>query len=237
MSYESGQLDAIDRELMETGAPPKASEWTEIGEAEIAYTIFGNAKVRIVRKHDKMRRLVFLLLSMAVVVLAWQGWVLFDRTKQQVNVSDPLPIKQDMEDLGSASPSPANNKPESNAALAAIGKKSEPQQNQDGKGSNQTAMKPFVHQPMRVIRPQSAPVATNNNSPLINQTDMQLQNPISPKITVAPAIAPLHTTQAAASGSVPTTPFVPAMNKAESPKQSSGGDNQMTDQNGAKRLE
>jgi len=60
MSHEINQLDIPDRQLQASTAQSKASTWTDIGEAQITYTIFGKAKVRIIRKHDNARR-TFLL--------------------------------------------------------------------------------------------------------------------------------------------------------------------------------
>jgi hypothetical protein len=50
--------------------------WTEIGEAEITYTMFGNAKVRIIRKQDKVRRTLWLTAigGMVLAAMAWQVW-------------------------------------------------------------------------------------------------------------------------------------------------------------------
>ncbi len=54
MSHEINQLDIPDRQLQASTAQSKASTWTDIGEAQITYTIFGKAKVRIIRKHDNV---------------------------------------------------------------------------------------------------------------------------------------------------------------------------------------
>ena len=233
MSYESGQLDAIDRQMMDAGAPQKASEWTEIGEAEITYTISGKAKVRIKRKHDKMRQVVFLCFILAIAILAWQGWGFYDRTEQQAIVPDSAPIKSTGVDSEQAS-SPTEKNVESNPDQPTINKIDEQQQNQDvKKEAKQTAMKPFVRQPMVVMRPQPASAATNS-SPSINQTDTQLQSPLSSKTTVSPTTVPLHSTQAAASSSASSTTIVTPMNNAELPNSSSDGGDQKMDQNGVK---
>jgi hypothetical protein len=50
----------------------------EIGEAQIVHTIFGKAKVRIIRKHDKMRRTLWwagVAGAAAIAAVVWQqGW-------------------------------------------------------------------------------------------------------------------------------------------------------------------
>lgn len=85
MTYEISQLDIPDRQLLPTAARSRTTLSTEIGEAIVTHTIFGRAKVRIIRKHDKMRRTLWLLalLGVAAATAAWQGWM----TAQQ---ADPL---------------------------------------------------------------------------------------------------------------------------------------------------
>ncbi len=75
MSHEINQLDIPDHQL-QAGTSQSKGVWTEIGEAEITYTIFGNAKVRIIRKHDKTRRTLLLTATTAMVLaaMAWQVW-------------------------------------------------------------------------------------------------------------------------------------------------------------------
>src|SRR5476651_66263 len=83
MGQDTGQFDISDRQLMAGNSRIKASEWTEIGQAEVVYTIFGKAKVRIVRKNDRMRNALYLLVIAAVAAIAWEGWVLFERTETE----------------------------------------------------------------------------------------------------------------------------------------------------------
>jgi cytoskeletal protein RodZ len=226
MSHETGQLDSVDRQLLETGAPPKASEWTEIGEAEIVYTIFGKAKVRIIRKHDKMRSGLFLLVMLVIVVVAWQGWVLYERSESMQNV-DILPEKNSKSDV-TAPAAGAENSNESSTAQLLTSKKSESQQPNDLNDAKPLAVKPIVHQPLRAIRPQSAPVATNNGV-LMNQADKPLQVQPSPKANVAPPAVTLHASQTPASGSAVATPLVAPLNKAEVPNSTSANEGQLAD--------
>lgn len=73
MTHDVNQPDIPDRELLAGSARPNV--WTEIGEAKITHTLFGRAKVRIIRKHDNARRIVWLAGIAAIVVTAavWQG--------------------------------------------------------------------------------------------------------------------------------------------------------------------
>ncbi len=221
MGHETGQFDSVDRQLMETGAPAKVREWTEIGEAEIVYTIFGKAKVRIIRKHDKMRSMFFLLAALVIVIVAWQGWLLYERTVmpqsadllpgESTKLVVPTPSAQTESNTGSNDPQLANSK------------KGESQP-QDFKDSKQTDAKSVVHQPYRVVRPQLAPV--ENNGSLVNQTDKQLQDQPLSKTTVAPSVAAPSSTQSPVSDSALASPPV---NKVETPNSSTVNDHQMGD--------
>lgn len=74
MSHENSQLDIAGRQLLTPASP---SVWTEIGEAEITHNIFGRAKVRIIRKHDNVRRALWLAAVVVIAAIAWQGWIAF----------------------------------------------------------------------------------------------------------------------------------------------------------------
>ncbi|OIR01956.1 hypothetical protein GALL_160430 [mine drainage metagenome] len=73
MTHDVNQPDIPDRELLAGGARPNV--WTEIGEAKVTHTLFGRAKVRIIRKHDNTHRILWLTGIAAIVVAAavWQG--------------------------------------------------------------------------------------------------------------------------------------------------------------------
>jgi hypothetical protein len=75
MSNEDSQFDIPVIQLRESKTQPKVSFSREIGEAQITHTIFGRAKVRIVRKGDQARRYMLLtaLAVVAVATAAWQG--------------------------------------------------------------------------------------------------------------------------------------------------------------------
>lgn len=89
MTHDVNQLDIPDRELL--AGSPRPSVWTEIGEAKIAYTIFGRAKVRIIRKHDNTRRILWLTGIVTIVAAAavWQG--LLTRHPDEPVQSEDLP--------------------------------------------------------------------------------------------------------------------------------------------------
>lgn len=111
MSHENSQLDIPDRPLL--GPSPHPSVWTEIGEAQITHTIFGRAKVRIIRKHDKLHRALWLLAIVAATAAAWQGWRVLHPADSQQSAdslsSDSVNERLNSPDLqsGDAAPSPA----------------------------------------------------------------------------------------------------------------------------------
>lgn len=93
MTYEISQLDVPDRQLLPTSPRSKASLSTEIGEAIVTHTIFGRAKVRIIRKHDKMRRTLWLMALLGATVAAaaaWQGWMAGQQA-EPVQTAEPPP--------------------------------------------------------------------------------------------------------------------------------------------------
>jgi hypothetical protein len=82
MIHEISQLDIPDRQLLNNVRP---NVWTEIGEATITHTIFGRAKVRIVRKNDNVRRVLWLIafVAVAIALAVWQGWFAPQESDQQ----------------------------------------------------------------------------------------------------------------------------------------------------------
>ncbi len=92
MKQENSQLDIPDRQLLASSAQP--SVWTEIGEAQVTHTIFGRAKVRIIRKHDNVRRAMWLTAVVVIIaVAAWQGWVAYQPSEPQQSTDSLPPAK------------------------------------------------------------------------------------------------------------------------------------------------
>ena len=93
MGYEISQFDILNRQLMAGNSQPRASIVSDIGEAKVTRTIFGRAKVRVIRGHDRKRRtwLLTLLLVIAFAAAAWQGWVIFQRVE---NEPPPVPLSE-----------------------------------------------------------------------------------------------------------------------------------------------
>jgi hypothetical protein len=101
MGYEISQFDILNRQLMAGNPQPKANIVSDIGEAKVTRTIFGRAKVRVIRGQDRKRRtwLLTLLVVIAFAAAAWQGWVIFQRVEnkppqaplsERISVSPPV---------------------------------------------------------------------------------------------------------------------------------------------------
>jgi hypothetical protein len=83
----------IPGQLLTIGSPSRADKSTDIGEAKITHTIFGKAKVRVIREQDRVRR-TWLIVALAVVVVStasWQGWIALQQMK---NAAPPLPLSE-----------------------------------------------------------------------------------------------------------------------------------------------
>jgi hypothetical protein len=102
MSEQSSQPDLQDRQLIP--ARSRVSLSREIGDAVITETIFGNARVRIIRKNDKFHRAMWLLALAGagiVAAAAWQSWVV---SQQSVVVPDVVPVVTPSADVAEVVP-------------------------------------------------------------------------------------------------------------------------------------
>jgi hypothetical protein len=241
MSHDTGQLDISDRLMMANDAHSKPSEWTDIGQAEIIYTVFGKAKVRITRKHDKIRRLIFLLASVAVVFLLWEGWVLFQRygTAQSndslfhINLNENEGHMVSSHDNISTSVSSGkiksneetlSGKAMNNANVIVTDKLEQPQ---NVLNSGKLATKQLVSPPLKTMKPQSAPLASNG----IDQTNQagKITAPFqSPKPLPQKNNAPLREEQGFPGSPATATPLDLPVGK-EDVAPASAGENQLVD--------
>jgi hypothetical protein len=202
MKQENGQLDIPDRPLLVSSAQP--SVWTEIGEAQVTHTIFGRAKVRIIRKNDNVRRVLWMALAFFVIaVAAWQGWLALQQTEPLQSAVSSTPISESVQERVPASqpeynspsvtPPTVISKPSMQAQTEinkpAISQKSTPQLPQGLKGNENKAAKPVAAQPLIEGKPRTAPLATNNNASK-NPTDKPLLPKLSPTSRpIAPVVA------------------------------------------------
>ena len=233
MVQETGQHDISDRQLMNGNSQIKASEWTEIGQAEVVHTMFGRAKVRIIRKHDKMRRALYWLALGVMLAIAWEGWVLYQHfeteraevmhpkfntnieaspavSKSEVNSSSPaaLPVKNTSKPLSQTETGDPVGIDKNKSALP-----------HDPSNNGQINPKPLLPHPFKPGAPQSAPVAASGN-----QADKTLQAKPLPKPLM---IQPQHAVPIPASSPAPVSPLI-SPGKEGMPRQNTG-DTQFVD--------
>ncbi len=189
MSHDTGQLDISDRLTMASNIQPKASEWTEIGQAEVIHTIFGNAKVRIVRKHDKFRRIFFLLATMAIVVVFWESWVLIQQyapvllfnssSNDNVSFSVSPPEKLPQSDSSMMMKSKENSISEKVINTPDVNVYEKPAQPQSNINGGKVAAKQVAHLPLNYNKPQSASLAASNMTSANQVNKIQLPNQVA----------------------------------------------------------
>jgi hypothetical protein len=157
MGREISQYDISDRQLLADKAQPKAGVWTDIGEAEITYTMFGRARVRLIREHDKISRGRWLtaLVVTALVAAAWLGWVASQPTEPLPSAVLPTPLSAAVQAAAPAS-QVESILPEATTAGSAPGAL-QPL-------SGQKAAEPTAAQPLIAIKPQTAPLATSDTA-------------------------------------------------------------------------
>jgi hypothetical protein len=223
MSHEISQTDISGIQLRESKTQPKVSHSREIGEAQIVQTIFGRAKVRIIRKHDKLRRAMWLTAVVGVAAISafvWQGWYATQQPEpmQSAEPAPPAsaavhesasgfqpenivsPSKPAAEVIEPSKPAPAE------ISKSLIGEKSAPQPQVVMKAAEKEAAKPVIAKPKPVATP-AKPVAIHPKP----VTDQPKQATAQPKPALAPAqsIAPQAET-----ANKPQTPPVAAGNNA-----------------------
>lgn len=210
MRHEISQLDIPHRQLLASNAQPIV--WTEIGEAQITHTIFGRAKVRIIRKNDNYRRGVWLtgMVAAAIAAAAWQGLFTSQPSEslQSADLPPPVSVREQpafqFENIASPSIPPAAmkesvapqpteglNSPEPKAALPAV---THPKPVTIQQKPIETQAKPVTPQPLAASKPQTAPLVANSSSrsPINAQPPAQ-SLPLKP--IVAPAVSTLPATK------------------------------------------
>jgi hypothetical protein len=258
MSHENSELDIADRQLLPTGTRPRVSMSREIGEAVITHTIFGKAKVRIIRKNDDSRRALWLTaLAFAGVTLTsaaiWQGWFSSPQIEPIQNADSLAPVSAEVpasapvasqpENVVGAS-SPTLSEPAALALTGAnnpeVGKINAPQPTLTMKGVEHKTAKPVLAQPKPVAaqplianKPQTAPLATNN--PPMEQADkpqpgrQAAANQLPAKQAMTPALATPHAMKPAASSPAVTAPQSALLVKEDPSNQIPIGDRQLAD--------
>jgi hypothetical protein len=177
MGHEISQFDILDRQLLATNSQPRVSIMSDIGEAKITRTIFGRAKVSVIREQDRKRRawLLTALVVTVIAVAAWQGWIIFQRMRyiapaiplsERIQVSDPVFRPAYI----APDPHPSKQKSVSLIQTEINGLLSGPLPRHPP-GWKPTA-KPVTAEPLVANKPQTTSFATTNNASM-NQTDRQ----------------------------------------------------------------
>ena len=116
MQYDMGRFE----QPLVDETQPNAYEWTDIGEAEVAHSIFGRAKVRVYRKRDEVRRTVGWTLS-AIALVVGAVWMIEDVSRQPggAHVAPSAPAAESIPPASKPLPAPSAVKPRIAPATAA----------------------------------------------------------------------------------------------------------------------
>ena len=238
MSYEIGQLDIPDRELLPARARPRVSMSMEIGEAVVTHTIFGRAKVRIIRKHYSVLRtfwLTVIAVLAAAVAAAWLEWIASQQagTLQGADAAPPMsasvqdaPLVQPENIPVPAAALPTTNEPAA-PAPAGIGSPAISQQVAPQAAQSLDAAAPIPAKPARRPKPSAASALPDaNDTAPMNQAGrprlprQSFAKPAAPAATVPPAAQPPQdTTESVA-------PLTAPVVQEDTSTPSSGGDGQ-----------
>lgn len=221
MSYKVRQLDFEDRPLL---SRQNESVWTDIGQAEVTYSLFGKAKVRIVRKHDRLRRNVLLSLAIvgALAFLIWKTGVLnllhtdpvqiVESADSRVPRIEVMPSTPMIEPASRSSAAPAVNPKPGNYASAEHKNAVQAHSNvaqavPAAKPADKAPPAPAAQHPLVAIGAQSAAVAAS----AVAATDKpQLRKPLPPRQIAASGVvaAPAATSPVSGVAAVPHAPVI-----------------------------
>ncbi len=197
MNTENSQFDLSGIQLRESKTQPKVSFSREIGEAQIVHTIFGKAKVRIIRKNDnlyRMMRIAAMVIVAAIGAVALQNWYAAQHPEAEQgadltgtgNGTDPAGTKNAQEQAVApdskstdgetpiVSPSVKNVAvipPLTTTSKPAVSRESEPRQASGLKEAGQKDEKPVTAQEKPVaVNPKPVKPLTNTHSPIAPAT-------------------------------------------------------------------
>lgn len=227
MSHENSQFDISAIQLRESKTQPKVSLSREIGEAQITHTIFGKAKVRIIRKGDQARRTLLLsaIAMAAVAVAAWQGWPALQQTDPAQN-TDLAASASAVAQAGAAASQPENVAPLAGTPTVQsapvtpsanvintplVNRENMPQQTNGLKGAGQVVAKPAPVPPKPVMikpkpatvepsiagKPQTVPAAISQPPNPLPPKLLPAKRPATPAVVTPPAVQPAASSPAA----------------------------------------
>jgi hypothetical protein len=173
MGHEISQFDIPDRQLLAAKTQQRERVWNDIGEAKITRTIFGGARIRVVRERDKKLRawLVAALVVTALAVAAWQGWIALQQSgllatprplSERIKVSAPVFEPKDISPIAPSSTSRRQERTPTQIVIDSMTTRRPPPPPQQS-GLNAPEPKPAKQvkaQPLTASKPQTAAPAT-----------------------------------------------------------------------------
>lgn len=242
MAHEIREYDIPDRQLLTTNSQSNAGRWTNIGEAKITHTIFGKAKVRIIREQDKVRRAWMLaglvLVMAAMATAAWQGWITSNQAESAQSTDPQFPLNAKGQGVAADS-QPEYTPPVTQQSVVGkvkaasqtginnplSGLKGVTQQALGLKASEHIASNSVATQSLTESKPKKSPLASGTNSS-VNQADMQqpskLSDPGQPANTTSTTPS---ARKPAASKPAAVAPLAAPLLKEITPNQLPAGDN------------
>jgi hypothetical protein len=241
MGHEDRQYEIPDHLLRAPNAQSRGNMRKDIGEAKITHTIFGRAKVRVIRERDKKIRawLLTVLVVTALAAASWQGWIALQQSElaapplsisEKIKVSPPVFQPEDAASSAISSSGKSKQKTPTETVFDGMTTRRPPppQQPVGLKASEPTAAKPVMAQPLIASKPQTAPVSTNSNSSVI-QTDKQQPRKISAPIQpVVPTVSTPSASQPAADKPAVVAPPDMPLVKENASTVSPAGDTQIS---------
>ena len=190
MKQENIQPDIPDRPLLVSSAHPNV--WTEIGEAQVTHTIFGRAKVRVIRKNDNIHRALWLMLVVVLAAAVWQGWVAF-QPGEPLQRADSLSPASEKEQASTSAPQPeivpaSTSRPEAKSEPVSPPQTGIPKQSISlNHAPQQSGLQDNEQKPVKPVAPLSKPVMVQQK-PMTTRPKPAAPQPLAGKPQAAPLV-------------------------------------------------
>jgi hypothetical protein len=220
MVHENSQFDISGIQLRESKTQPKVSFSREIGDAQIIHTIFGRAKVRIIRKNDKLYRALWVTAAVVVTAIAavvLLGWFASQQIEPQQNAG-PIPSVSAEANASTPASNPENmtapagsplvksepiTPPPTETGKPAIIQNNAPQQPIGLKDTRPKTAKPVTIKPKPVTveplpkdKTQTVPASANN---VLTRPPAPAKRPATPAVATPVTVQPAASSPAAVS--------------------------------------
>ncbi|MFZ2541979.1 MAG: hypothetical protein WAW75_09455 [Gallionella sp.] len=235
MGHEISQFDIPDRQLLAANAQSRIGMGKDIGKAKITHTIFGRAKVRVIREQDRKRRawLLTALVLVAIAAAVWQGWLASQQTEPFAvpRLSATVRVTAPAFNPEYIPPSPSDQRQPRTQLQTEIeslvaSPKSVPQPPPVLKAAD---AKSLMSPPLVVRKPQTVLPAENNNATKIQSNIQQPPKLAAPIQPVTPILATPPDAQSAESDPMAITPRVEPLIEENSSIPPPAGDNHPPD--------